>query len=167
MFAKYMQKPYNMRNDMLTEIAGSILANRLRHQIREEMGATYTVSTEGELLELSSPNVMVRTIVPINPDFKDQVMACLESEYKNIETTVTADELQTAREIMLAEHKRDLEDNEYYMTIIETQVIDGADFHTDYEATINSITVDDIQAFFRELNSANNAHTVLLTPDKK
>jgi zinc protease len=166
MFAKYMQKPYNMRNDMLTEICGSILADRLHHQIREEMGATYTVSVEGELLELSSPNVMVRTILPINPDFKDKVMACIEAEYKNMETTVTADELQTAREILLADHKRDLENNEYYMTMIEAQVIDGADFHTDYETTINSITVDDIQTFFRELNGSNNAHTVLLTPEK-
>jgi zinc protease len=165
MFYKYMQKPYNLRNDMITDIAGHILTDRLRNQIRETMGATYSVEADWALDELSSPNVKLGTFFPMNPEFKDQVVAYIEAEFKNMETTITADELQTAREILRASHKRDLETNIYYMELIEAQVLTGADCFTNYSETLNSITVDDIQALFRDLNSNNNAHTVLLTPE--
>jgi zinc protease len=162
-FFKYMQRPYNLRNDMITDIAGYILTDRLRNQIRETMGATYSVEAAWALSESSSPNVEFGTSFPMNPEFKDQVIAYIEAEFKNMETTITADELQTAREILRASHKRDLETNIYYMELIEAQVLTGADCFTNYSETLNSITVDDIQALFRDLNSNNNAHTVLLT----
>jgi zinc protease len=164
-FFKYMQRPYNLRNDMIVDIAGYILTDRLRNQIRETMGATYSVEAAWALSESSSPNVEFGTSFPMNPEFKDQVIAYIEAEFKNMETTITADELQTAREILRASHKRDLETNSYYMELIEAQVLTGADCFTNYSETLNSITVDDLQAFFRDLNSNNNVHTVILTPE--
>jgi zinc protease len=165
MFYKYMQKPYNLRNDMITDVVGNILTDRLRNQIRETMGATYSVEADWALHGLSSPNVKLGTIFPMNPEFKDQVLAYIEAEFKNMETSITADELQTAREILRASHKRNLETNLYYIEIIAPQVLTGADFFTNYDDILNSITVDDLQAFIRDLNSANNVHTVILSPE--
>jgi zinc protease len=96
---------------------------------------------------------------------KDRAVECIEAEFKNIETTVTADEVQTVREYLLQTHQHNLAENQYFLDDIETLVLADADFQTDFEATLNSITVDDIQAFFRDLNRNNNAFTVMLSPE--
>ncbi len=162
---KFMQRPYNLRNYLTAFMAGSILSDRLRIQIREEMGATYDVDAGSVFNYLEQPNLVMRILCNLNPDLKDRAVECIEAEFTNIETTVTADEVQTVREYLLQTHQHNLAENQYFLDDIETLVLADADFQTDFEATLNGITVDDIQAFFRDLNRNNNAFIVMLSPE--
>ena len=157
---------YDIKNSLMAEIAGMILSDRLLAKVREEMGAVYSIGAEGFVQPVGNPNAHIITAFPMKPEFKDEVLAYITSEFKNMETSVTENEVRKAAEFISKSHKENSARNEYLFSGIQRWLQSGQDMISSRLEVLNTITVDDIQAFMRQVNSQNNCQTVTLNPDK-
>jgi zinc protease len=162
-----MDLPCTWRNEMIADMAGSIFGERLRVKVREEMGAVYSIYAYGTIGYKYDRNAQIYTGFPMNPEYKDQVLSYIESELKNMENTVKDEELKPWKETWKSSHMRDIEENSYYSNKMYDKYILNLDYYSNFDETLDSITIDDIRQFFHDLAAAGNYRVVVLDPEQK
>ena len=159
------QLPYSTKNKVLTAITGQILSNRLLKKIREEMGATYSIQMMGEQARVGEINTVLQTAFPFKPETKEEVLAAIHDIIYSMEDNVSAEELTPAREYVIKNIAKDIEDNSYWAGAIAASTINGKFIATEIDATAKAITCDDVKAFMKDLLKQNNYRVVILDPE--
>jgi zinc protease len=162
-----MERPCTLRNQIIGNMAGSIFGNRIRNKVRVEMGAVYSISATGFVGYGFDRNAQIYTKFPMNPEYKDQVLKYIESELKNIENTITDDELKPWIENWKSAHQSNMEQNSFYASKMYDNYILNLDTYSNFDETLDSITIDDIRQFFHDLAAAGNYRVVVLDPEQK
>lgn len=158
------QLPYTIKNRQLAAIAGSVLDGRFHKKVREEMGAVYSISADGYMSRIGSPNAFVETAFPMKPEFKQEVLDYIASEFKAAESNVQPEELKKAVEFMVKEAKEKRELNSGWLAAIEGYTFNGVDTFNELIDTLSAITVDEVEAFIKQLNEQNNYRVITLDP---
>lgn len=155
---------FNMKNAQLNSVAAQILTNRLIKTVREEMGAVYSLGANGSATSIGPENFSLTSEFPMKPEMKEEVLAFIKNELKDMETNVTEAELNPIKEYMVKAYAENAERNIFWMSGLLTEVITGADtFHGNTES-MNSITVQDVMDFMKALNAQGNYRVVILDP---
>ncbi len=158
---------YNAKNRRLIVIASHILGNRLLKQVREEMGATYSISASGAIDGSEDPrnNTYILTVFPCNPDMSKDVLAYIKSEFENMTKDVTAKEVSEQVEFLVKESKEGLEKNQDWLDAIFRSYAFGVDSLNGDVELLQSITPEDVQNFMKELLGQGNYRVYTLNPE--
>ncbi len=160
--------PYTMKDAIVASIAGQVLSNRLLKEVREEMGAVYSIGANASLERSAGGlNAMVQTMFPMKPEMKEQVLAYIAQEIQNMASDVTVDEISPAKEYMVKSFTAAKEKNSPWLSAINGYVINGVDSFNGNVEAVNSVTIDDIKNFVKTLNDQNNYRVVILDPEVK
>ncbi len=157
---------YTPKNAMLASIAGQILTNRLIKTVREDMGATYSISAAGSLDYEGIRPASISTEFPMKPEMKDEVLPFIKSQFKDMETTVTAEELNPIKEYMVKVYTESKEKNNPWRSAIIRNIASGVDNFNGNVEIMNSITVDDVKNYMKALNSQDNYRVIILEAAK-
>ncbi|MEE0979880.1 MAG: insulinase family protein [Muribaculaceae bacterium] len=159
--------PYTDKNRRVAFIAGQILGNRLLKQVREEMGATYSIGAQASVSRTNSGcNTMVVSQFPMKPEMRKEVLDFIAQEFNNMTSTVTDEEVATQVEFLVKTSKENLEKNNAWLGAITGYALTGVDTWNGDIELLQSITKDDIQNFMKELLNQGNYHVVTLDPEK-
>ena len=157
---------YTVKNRNIAFIAGQVISNRFLKKVREEMGATYSIHARCQLKLEDDPrqNCEISSAFPCNPDMSAAVLAYINQEFEDITSNITETEVSEQVQYLVKNAKEDLEKNDFWMRALEKYVGDGIDIvSTDIES-IQSITVDDVQNFVKELKAQGNYRVFTLSP---
>ena len=159
------KEEYTAKNQIMVSMLSQILSTRLLNKVREEMGATYSIFAGGNLRRQIDRNVMIQIPFPFKPEMKAEVIDAVNEIIEGLGKEITAEELGKVREYLVKEATASLEENEDWSGAISATALNGVDTFNGREEVINSITVDDLTAMWREILSQNNRRLILLSPE--
>ena len=157
---------YTTKNKVLMSMASQILTSRLLRKVREEMGATYSISASGSLSRQSATNTFMQIAWPMKPELRDSVLTEVRNILEGLSKEVTDEDMTTVREYMVKNAKDAMEKNGSWASAIAATTMNNVDTWNGYIDVVNAITADDIKAYVRGLLDANSYITILLDADK-
>lgn len=157
---------YTPKNAMLASIAGQILTNRLIKTVREEMGAVYSISASGSLDRSGLNPASIVSQFPMKPEMKEEVLSFIKNQFKDMESTVSAAEVNPAKEYMVKAFTTNKELNGPWLSAIVGTLSNGVDTFNGNVDVVNSITPQDVMDFMKALNAQGNYRVVILDPAK-
>lgn len=157
---------YTAKSRNVAYVAGQVIGNRFLKKVREEMGATYSISARSQLKLEDDPrqNCEIYTAFPCNPDMSKDVLAYINQEFEDITSNITETEVSEQVQFLVKNAKENLEKNDFWMRALELYVGDNIDIVNGDIETTQSITVADVQNFFKELKAQGNYRVFTLSP---
>lgn len=156
--------PFTSFNAKMSTIVGQILNARLLKNIREEMGAVYSIGAYGDIDPQEGRNMSVISTFPMNPDKKAEVLEAIATEFKAMAEEITPDELAKVKEYLVKTYGERAEENDSWASYISQWVLSGKDLFTNAIPEVNSITPADVRNFVKEMNAQGNYRVVILDP---
>lgn len=157
-----------VRDEIMASLLSHIVNERLNGEIRERKGLTYGVEFSCDanwLYNETSMSLYAECTPGKSREVTEAVRRCLDQVVRN---GVSFQELGDARLLALKNWRDRLRSGSYWQGAIYNKVLWGMDTHTDYEKHLESITLDEINRFFREcLADSPNALTVIMDPNER
>ena len=157
--------PYNSKNSKIASAVAQILTSRFIEQIREKEGATYSVYTRGKMSKFADFNVQYNTTLPMKPEKKDRVVEIVKTEFNDLTTNCTEDELAKVKEYMVKSFNEGMKQNAAWVGAIAGYELKGVDIFENAIDMINGITPADIQKFMKEVMKQGNFQIYLMDPE--
>lgn len=152
-------------------LLGSIVSDRLRVKIREEVGAAYSPQAGSIESNVSPGYGYILTHVEIDPTMVEKVTNLVLMIGDDLAANgVNEDELKRAREPMLKAMEQSLRDNGYWLNSVlaraqeKPEVLEWA---RNRLADVNSITVDELSALAAQYLKSDRASRVAILPIAK
>lgn len=160
---------YNRRNLLLINAVGKILSTRLLEVIREDKSSVYYIGANPSAEKYPDQEYAITIYYGADPAKLDELKEAVFAQIKDyIAKGPTAEELQKATEKLLREHETNLRENKYWLSILSNTYYSGdEDFSHfgEFESTVNSFTVGDIQEAFKKWFDFENYYGVALKPE--
>lgn len=158
---------YTLQNDINVDIVAQVLTMIYLEKIREEKGATYSVSTQGSLSKSTTVDYALQTVLPIKPETLDWVLETINSTLVNLgEKGIEAKYFDKVKEYMQKQYEENQRSNSYWSSMIRTLVEDGVNFQQDYLKTLNATTPQMVQKFVKDIILKQNNHVeVVMLPE--
>ena len=156
----------NLKNKIALSVLDQVLDIRYTKSIREEMGATYGVSSMGQLSGLpSEPDYALLITFDTKPEIADQARAALIPEIEKIAAEgVTDEEMGKIKEYMLKERADALKQNGNWMSWTISREMLGVDMTTGYEEIITNLSSEDIKALAAKILADGNQLRLIMDP---
>lgn len=160
------QLPYTLENTVLLAATRQILTRIYDRTIREEESAAYSVGARGSIdTHGDRPIVIITAQAPTNPD-KQQIARDLMLKYLNeAAQQITADDLNTVREIMLKQNDDNQRENSHWMDVLTEWTAEGVDLQTDYQKTVSAMTAERVQQFIADILKAGHHAEIVMMPE--
>lgn len=160
------KEPYNVKNAQLADIAGQILATHLVEIVREKEGAVYSIHASGSMDRVHSTNVEFTSAFPMKPEMKEKVLDIIYGQLQDLSKNIDQAELDKVKEYLVKSYKERNEKNGGWLSGINGWLLNGVDTFNTAEASLNTITVDDVKNFMKDFNKQGNYRVVILDPAK-
>ena len=156
----------NLKNKIALSVLDQVLDIRYTKSIREEMGATYSVSSMGQLSGLpSEPDYALLITFDTKPEIADQARAALIPEIEKIAAEgVTDEEMSKIKEYMLKERADALKQNGNWMSWMISREMLGVDMTTGYEEIVTNLSSEDIKALAAKILADGNQLRLIMDP---
>ena len=161
----FAEMPYTAKNRLLASVSAQILSKRLLNKVREEMGATYSISASGQMSRLGKLNTTFQTAFPMKPEMKDEVLAAIKELTTTMKENVTEAELKPVVEFMVKQTGEDLKDNSSWAGAMAASTLNGVTTFINNNEILGAITVTDVQKFISDVLAQNNYRVIVLDPD--
>lgn len=164
---------YNLENVVTGHILGSILSEKLRKDLREDRGWTYSIRSHigiGAGMNGDDPaNVILPVYIKVAPENAaatfDAVAATVDS--LAVPGVITADEVKRAKASMAKDYAENGRAPEYWVTVMHVYDRFGRDMHSDYLDILEHVTPQTLADFAsRYLLNANRVQ-LEMSPDSK
>ncbi len=153
---------YTLRNQLLMSLFSQILSITYTEKVREEEGGTYGVSVSGALKFEPSQKTILQIYYQTAPEKEAKLTPILYNELERFtQEGPEAEKLAKVKEFMLKQHTNNLRENGYWMAKIGDLYFYNMDGHTDYESIIQSITIDELRQFAKQVVTQNRADIVM------
>ena len=164
LYSGYM--PYNMENMVAMTAIGNVLSMRYLESIREKEGGSYGVGVRGSLSRVPLNQAVVLMQFDTDPDKQKYLMSLIHKEVNEIvENGPRADDLRKVKENMLKKISEDLKENSWWSRIIESYYLDNLNYVKDYQAAVESLTVERLQITLQKLVEQGNILEVVMKPE--
>ena len=157
-------KPYTIKDKMISGMVGQIMSKRLLNKVREEMGATYSIGASSSMGRLGEPNFSLQIAFPMKPEMRAEVNTAIENIMAAMTSDITAEELNPVKEFMVKEYTSDLEENTSWIAYMAGWALNGVDTFNGQKEVIESITIDDVQNFWKSIRAQGNEQIIMLNP---
>lgn len=162
---EFAEIPYTAKDRTLSDIAGQVLTERLLKKVREDMGAVYSIWASGVMSRQNVPNTILQSVFPVKPEMKEQVLDIIASEFKNMESDVTAQELAKAVEFKVKEATEAKEKNDAWLGTMAGTALNGVDVFNGNVELLQSLTPADVQDFMKRMNADGTYRVIILDPE--
>ncbi len=159
---------YTLANDLNMEMIGRILSTRYLESIREREGGSYGVGCAGYCRRNPVGEAILLMQFDTDPEKQNKLMGIIHEEVITIvENGPLAEDLSKEKASMLKDFQEDLEKNGYWDgTILSEYYLYNINYLQDYEAAVNAITAETVQATLKKLVDAGNMFEVVMFPAK-
>ncbi|WP_106831975.1 M16 family metallopeptidase [Parabacteroides pacaensis] len=135
-------------------------------KVREDEGGTYGVSVGANISSFPEGQAMLQTYFDTDPAKREKLNNIVHTELKRIadEGPRQADFNKT-KENMLKKHTEQLQENGYWLSVLDNYYTDNFDFLTQYNDILNAMTPEKIKAFADNLIKQGNMVEVVMEPE--
>lgn len=156
----------SLTNRLTLSILDQLLDIRYTATIREEMGATYGVSSSGQLSSLpDKPDYALLIGFDTKREIADEARAALLPEIEKIATEgPSMEDVAKIKEYMVKERADALKQNGNWMNWITSMDLYGLDNTTGYETILENISADDIKAMAAKILADGNVLKLIMNP---
>ncbi|MDD6209031.1 MAG: insulinase family protein [Bacteroidales bacterium] len=158
--------------DLPNLIRMSVLANALdiiyTEKVREEKSGTYGVSVSGWISTFPKGQSGLQIYFDTDPALQQELNTIIMNELREVaEKGINKTTLATVQENLQKNYQQRIEENSYWLNVIQTYYSEGIDLSADYIKIVSSLTSNDIQQFARELLEQGNNIEVVMVPEKE
>ena len=160
---------YTLKNLVLLQVAYRMYDMVNNREIREKQSAAYHAGAQGKLDDDGSKAYAIVTGVGmLNPDKAAEAIPYFMKDMQGIIDNPSQEDLQKVKEILMKQADVNARDNNHWRTILARYARSGKDFHTDYKATVQAVTLADVSNFLKDtiLGSGNHIQIVMM-PEKQ
>jgi len=137
-------------------------------KIREEEGGTYGVRVYGWLDKLPYPSFRLQIMFDTNPEIVQKLMGIIYGEIDSaVKIGVREADFLKVKEFMQKKIKESKAENHYWLGALDELWITELDIASDYETTLNAITMEDVKNFAAEIFNQKNRVEVIMNPAGK
>ena len=157
--------PVSFETKVKAKILCDVLGKVYMQKIREDAGATYTVSTNYSAQMLGdTPMTVVEVLCPLKPDFTKQALDIINEEMLKACSNIDAGTINEIKEDLLKSYATHVKTNDYWTNVLLEYGTTGLDLYTGWEDIIRSQTPETISAFARQLLDGGNRVEVVMSP---
>jgi len=158
---------YTLERDVQASIAGQILQMIYTRDIREKESAAYSVGASGNAVcgDDNYSCMRISAQCPMKPEKKERALYLLDQSLVDMSNNCDATMLNKVKEVMLKRADDAVKANSYWNNVIYMNERYGIDTHTDYKKLIQAQTPASISAYVKQMLSAGNNITVMMTPE--
>lgn len=156
------QMEYTAKDRALASIASQILSKRLIETVREEIGATYSISALGRMERPAINNVIFQTAFPMKPEMKEEVLTFIQGQFNDMTGNVNDEEFNKVIEYMVKTAIENKEKNTAWSNGISGWLINSVDTFNGDSELYKSLTTDDVKDFMKRLMEQNNYRVVVV-----
>ena len=157
------------KNRLMVSILSQALTMRYLEVVREQMGATYSISNIGTLKRNAQDKAeyTFQTFAPLKPEQCDTALTVIREELGRVAAQGVSDAyMSKIKEYLLKSFKESERRNEVWLDRITHFDRYGVDTYTGYEALLNKISSADIAKFARKVLKDGNAATLIMNPQE-
>ena len=156
---------YNLKNLLTASLLSQILDLVYTETIRESEGGSYGVYAGVSLSDFPKGQTTLQVFFDTDPEKWENMVRIVDEEIQRIATEGPKSEhLTKSRDNMLKRHNERLQENSYWLNVIDSYYFRGMDAYTNYKETLESITADDIKKFMSDFISQGNCVEVVMGP---
>ncbi|MCQ2220422.1 MAG: insulinase family protein [Prevotella sp.] len=164
----YSKGEYSLKNSILCSIASQTLGMALLKAVREDAGATYSIGARISMSsepELTTVGMTVQAPIsePAKVDLALNLVSEVIEKFANnkadeyLEGTL-ADAVTKVKANMLKQYEMSLKQNGHWSSALQTLKLRNIDTHTDFKATVESITAEQVAAYVRDVVLKDKNH---------
>lgn len=156
---------YNLKNLLTASLLSQILDLVYTETIRESEGGSYGVYAGVSLSDFPKGQTTLQVFFDTDPQKWENMVRIVDEEIQRIATEGPKSEhLTKSRDNMLKRHNERLQENSYWLNVIDSYYFRGMDAYTNYKETLESITADDIKKFMSDFIGQGNCVEVVMGP---
>ena len=154
---------YTLQNDIMIDLVGDILGNIYIDTLREEEGGTYSPSA-GAMYNPNTGEWNILYMFSTNADQKDKLVNRADEELmKLLKDGADETNFNKAKEAMIKQYEINSKKNNYWTNVISTQKrFPQVDFVNGYADALQGITLDQFNAFMKNLYNGQNRIQVIM-----
>jgi len=157
---------WSQRERGLMNGVSQILEDRLRNELREELGGTYSVNVSGQPSRVPHPAYKVSIEYGSAPERVDELAAQVLRQVDSLRNTgPTVDELANWKETVRRRHQVAVKENDYWLSVLSSSISGGESLSAllDPEHWLGAVTTTDLQqAATRFFNPGRYVRVTLL-----
>lgn len=153
----------DLKTQICFDIAISALETVLLEEIREKEAGTYGISANGSISTFPQKGAYMNISYKTDPDRYEYLNGRIREIVADFTKNGPREEdLTKAKEYMSKTYKENQRENSYFASIISEYITSGIDVDTDYEKTLQSITVDDVRKVFAAFMKPGNHAEIIM-----
>lgn len=155
---------YTLKNKLMMSMLSQLLTMEYTETVREEAGASYGVSVQGELNKYPKPEGVLQIYFDTDPEKRAAMSTLIDKGINDfIAKGPKAEELAKVKEYMLKTYEANQKENGYWIGLLHGYLWEGLDARTGYTDLVNSITSADLQQFAKAFIAQKNRIEVSMT----
>ncbi len=154
---------YNLENLLSASILSQILDLVYTATVREKEGGTYGVQAAAGIQDFPEGSTVLQIIFDTDPSRWEEMNKIVTRELKQIATEgPKAEDFKKTCDNMLKRHDEKLQENGYWLNVLDSYYCNDFDPFTAYKETLKRITPDSIRKFTSKLLKQGNFIEVVM-----
>lgn len=159
--------PYNLTNKINLNALADILDIRYTETIREEEGGTYGVRVSASVTNRPQEQASLSVLFDTDASKQEYLTSLVYKELESISANGPKPEvLQKVKENLLKQYNEDIQENNWWLSAIQTYEKDGFCLPVDYVKEVNNLSAESIQNTLKALMGQKNTLELVMKPKK-
>lgn len=157
--------PYTLENAITIRMLKQILDIVYTEKVREDESGTYGVSVSAQVSSFPEGQTYLQTEFDTDPAKREKLNKIVHDELKRLtDEGPRKNDFDKTKENLLKKQAESLQENSYWLNVLDSYYYKNFDIQTDYNNLLNGITPDKIKAFARKLTGQGNVIEVVMEP---
>ncbi len=154
-----------LKNTITMSVFNQILDIVYTEKVREDEGGTYGVSSNGSISRYPENQTILQIVYDTDPAKMEHLNTIIHKELKDLAVNGPREaDFKKVKEFMNKKYSENVKQNGYWLGTLNTYYFYGENNYSDYLSTLNSITLDDVKEFVKELLAQENEVVVGMMP---
>ena len=154
-----------LKNTITMSVFNQILDIVYTEKVREDEGGTYGVSSNGSISRYPENQTILQIVYDTDPAKMEHLNTIIHKELKDLAVNGPREaDFKKVKEFMNKKYSENVKQNGYWLGTLNTYYFYGENNYSDYLSTLNSITMDDVKEFVKELLAQENEVVVGMMP---
>ena len=160
------QMDYDFETVLAAAMLKQILDIVYMEKVRENESGTYGVSTSIDVAIFPKGRTTLQIFFDTDPDLKEKLSAIVKDELMDIVKNGPREiDFTKIRENMIKRYDEAIQENSYWLSVMDALHFRGYDWHTDYKTHLKSITPEKLRIFAQKLIDQGNHIEVIMEPE--
>lgn len=156
---------YEEKSRLTASIVKQILDLVYNEKIREKESGTYNINSSVSISIFPKGETTLQVYFDTEPEMKEKLSGIVKDELKELMLNGPREiDFTKTRDNMLKRHDESMQENSYWLGVLDAYYFRGNDWHTRYKEALNKITPADVRDFTKKLIEQDNHIEVIMEP---